>query len=401
MKVLVVGAGAYVTGRGTEGLGTVLPALAQYSKRGAISEVIVQATRPANAAVVDEATREINHRLGTRLSVGYRVGDESASDASGFDCAIVVVPDAHHHAMCSRVIESGVHCLVAKPLTPTLAEARDLLALQHRHGVHAMVEFHKRLDPQNRIVKRLIAEDRIGSLSHVNVTYSQRASAPSELFRHWAESANIFQYLGVHYVDLLHFMTGFRPTRVMAVGSKGVLGARGLDVDDVIMAIVVWASPDDPGREFVANFTIGWIDPELSTAESDQRYSISGSKGRIECDQKHRGLEVVANDDRVRSINPHFSEYLADQGDALDFAGYGADSIACFLDDVDAIRGGRTSWQALAAVRPSFQQALVSTAVLEAVAQSLERGSAWIGVDADRPAPSDAEPEEWPRAEAR
>ena len=35
-------------------------------------------------------------------------------------------------------------------------EATKLCALQREHGVHAMVEFHKRLDPQNRIAKRRI-----------------------------------------------------------------------------------------------------------------------------------------------------------------------------------------------------------------------------------------------------
>lgn len=401
MRVLVVGAGAYVTGRGTEGLGTVLPALAQHSKRSPISRVVVEATQPSNRALVDEATRTINDRLGTRLSVEYRQTNGGIDDASEFDCAVVVVPDDHHHSVCSRLIERGVHCLVAKPLTPTLAEARHLVALQHRHGVHAAVEFHKRLDAQNRIVKRLVAEGRIGNVSHVNVTYSQRASAPSELFRGWAENANIFQYLGVHYVDLLYFMTGFRPVRTMAVGSRGVLSGRGLDVDDVIMAIMVWASPSEPDQQFVANFTIGWIDPELSTAESDQRYSMVGAKGRIECDQKHRGLEVVASDDRVRAINPHFSEYLASQSSDLDFSGYGPQSISCFLDDVASIQRGEVTWRELVDQRPSFQQALVSTAALEAVAESLARGSTWVEIDANDTSPVEPATPEWPRAEAR
>lgn len=401
MKVLVVGAGAYVTGRGTEGLGTVLPALGQHSKRTPITRVVVEATRASNAAVVEHAAKEIDRRLGTQLPVEYRVTRGEVPDAAGFDCAIVVVPDDHHFEICAGLIEQGVHCLVVKPLAPTLAEARGLVALQRRRGVHAAVEFHKRHDPQNRLVKRLLAEGRVGDISHVNVSYSQRASAPSELFRSWAENANIFQYLGVHYVDLLYFMTGYRPERVMAVGTRGVLAQRGLDVDDAIVAIVEWADPGDPARRFLANMTIGWIDPELSTAESDQRYTVVGARGRIECDQKDRGLELVANDDRVRTVNPHFSEYLAGPGGDLDFCGYGPDSISRFLDDVADIAAGHTSWRELIDLRPSFEQALVSTAVLDAVSESLTSASAWVDVADVGAGTPPAHDEEWSRAEAR
>lgn len=388
MRILVVGAGAYVTGRGTEGLGTVLPALAQHSKRSPIDEVVVRATRESNAAVVRKSTDEINHRLGSTLSVRYETSSESLADVGEFDGAIVVVPDDQHFPICASLIRSGVHCLVVKPLTPSLDEAFELVALQRQHGVHAMVEFHKRFDSQNRLVRRLLDEGRLGRLSHANVAYSQRATVPAQLFRGWAESTNIFQYLGVHYVDLLYFLTKFRPERAMAVGCRGVLSRQGLDVDDAIMAMVVWRSPDDPQHRFVSNFSVGWIDPTLSTAESDQRYSIVGSAGRIECDQKNRGLELVAEHDRVRTINPYFSEFLCDQAGGIDFAGYGPESISCFLDDVSRIQRGQTHWQELCVSRPSFEQALVSTAVLEAVDASLASNGAWqevTSVDAGEP----------------
>jgi len=382
VRVLVLGAGAYVTGRGTEGLGTVLPALAQHSKSAPIEEVTIRATRESNASLVHKAAEQINHRLGSRLQVRYETSTGPRGSDAGYDCAIVVVPDEQHFATCSSLIRVGLHCLVVKPFTPSLEEATRLLSLQREHGVHAAVEFHKRLDPQNRVVKRLLDEGRIGTPSHASVAYSQRTEVPSELFRHWSEQTNIFQYLGVHYVDLLHFLTGYLPERAMAIGSRGVLVERGLDLDDAILATVEWRSPERPQRRFVSSFTVGWIDPSLSTAESDQRYSIVGSTGRIDCDQKHRGLELVTDHDRVRSINPHFSEYLGSQDAACDFAGYGADSIRAFLDDVAAIRRGKLRWQELVGCRPSFQQALVSTAVLEAVSQSLASRNAWIAVPA-------------------
>ena len=41
----------------------------------------------------------------------------------------------------------------------------------------------------------------LGDLYYSHIHYSQRECIPSTHFKSWAESTNIFQYLGVHYVD--------------------------------------------------------------------------------------------------------------------------------------------------------------------------------------------------------
>jgi predicted dehydrogenase len=50
------------------------------------------------------------------------------------DAASVAVPTVYHHAVASQLLESGIDCLVEKPIAATLAEADDLLALAERHG---------------------------------------------------------------------------------------------------------------------------------------------------------------------------------------------------------------------------------------------------------------------------
>ena len=50
--------------------------------------------------------------------------------------------------------------------------------------------------------------------------YSQRKSVPSEVFRTWVEKINILQYLGVHYIDIVRFVSGAKPVKVMAMGQK-------------------------------------------------------------------------------------------------------------------------------------------------------------------------------------
>jgi len=382
MKVLVVGAGMYVTGRGTQGIGTVLPALAQYSRSHHLEAVTVAATRPETASGVVEACNRINDLLGSALRVEYRqipISIESSVRPSEFDCAIVCVPDHLHFETTAALLRAGIHCLVVKPLTPTLAEAKDLLALQVERGLLGAVEFHKRYDEQNLLVRKMIREGVIGTPKYMVVAYSQRIGIPLDVFRAWSHRTNIFQYLGVHYIDLIYFLTGFKPVRLTAIGSRGVLEENGVDTWDSVHATVVWENEADRS-EFLSQLAIGWIDPNSTSALSDQRYFLVGSRGRVDLDQTDRGIHVVSGSSGVETPNPHFSMVLG-QDDGLAFQGYGYRSIERFLNDVAQVKDGQVMPSALDHVRPSFRQSLVATSVVEAVNASLAAGGAWKSIN--------------------
>jgi predicted dehydrogenase len=379
MKILVVGAGMYVTGRGGTGAGTILASLAQASRTMPVEEVLVVARNPANATAVAEATQRINGLLGSALKVRYQALTGDLGDAvklEDYGAAIVCVPDHLHFEVASQLLERGVPSLIVKPLTPTVAEAKELIAIQQKSGAYAAVEFHKRWDESNLSARRTITDGKLGALVYGVVEYSQRISIPTEVFKGWAERTNIFQYLGCHYVDLFHFLTGLVPLRAMAVGTRGVLASRGVNTWDSVHAQVVWAGG------FVSQLTISWIDPTTTSALSDQRIKIIGEKGRIELDQKDRGIELVTQGDGVLHPNPYFADYLPSTNGGLEFQGYGHRSIAAFVGDViDLKRGARTLSQ-LEALRPTLRRSLISTAVVEAVNRSLSEDQGWRPIDA-------------------
>lgn len=378
MRVLVFGAGMYVTGRGTTGEGTILPALAEASKKHPIESVTLVATTAANAPLVAEATAQINQRLATTLPVEYRRQDQ-ALELSDYDCAIISVPDHLHHTLGLRVLEAGLHCLMVKPLTPTVQEAEALIAAQERAGVYAVVEFHKRFDEANLLVKRLLAEQALGRLSYATVEYSQRLEVPLSTFAGWSSQTNIFQYLGVHYVDLLAFLTGFLPRRVLALGTRGILSTRGIDSYDSVHAIVQWQreteAADDP---FVSQLATSWIDAAGSAAASEQRYTLVGERGRICCDQTRRGLQLT-RDDGIAEINPYFSQYLATPGGQR-FAGYGPASVMQFIEDVVALQSGQVDVAELDATRPTFRATRPATSVVDAANRSLAASGSWVEI---------------------
>jgi len=382
MKVLVVGAGMYVTGRHGSGIGTIMASLAQASRELPIESVTIAARSKSNQTLVADAARRINEILGTALAFEYVAIDSERpilpQTAGQFDCAIVSVPDHLHHHYAAEFLVAGIPPLVVKPLTATLAEAQDLVALQVRHGTYGAVEFHKRFDESNLYAKRSIAEGALGQLLYITVDYSQQVHIPLEVFRGWAAQTNIFQYLAVHYIDLVTFLTGFIPYRAMAYGTYGRLRAAGIETYDSIHAHVLWRNPMQPQETMIQQLSTNWIDPDTTSALSDQRFKIVGTKGRLELDQKNRGIELVTEEHGVKHANPYFSDFLPDQDNKLAFQGYGYKSTVTFLKDVIALSKGSVRRQDLDPLRPSFSQGLISAAVTESVSQSLANDSRWI-----------------------
>ncbi len=375
----------YVTGRGDTGPGTILASLCESSRVLPIQEVTVAATKEDNRSHVEQAAARLNHRLGTSLEVRYVTipGDPARSIAQltaeqTYDAVIISVPDHLHHAYAHASLEAGLHTMLVKPFVETLAEAQSLTELAASKDRLAVVEFHKRFDEANRYARGVIAAGEIGAPLYAVVRYSQRVGVPTEIFRGWAHKTNIFQYLAVHYVDLLWFLTRLRPRRVSAVGTKTLLASMGIDTYDSVHATIEWCG--DAGERFVSQIASNWIDPDSTTAMSDQRYEIVGTQGRIDLDQKNRGLDLVVGGQAAQAINPYFSSFLPSGSGHDIFQGYGHSSVNAFVSDLARIQSGNARLQDLPSDRPTFAESQVSTAVIEAANLSLAADGAWCEV---------------------
>jgi len=391
-NVLVIGAGMYVCGRGTAGYGTVLPTLIQAQQEGEIGEIWVAATRPESVQALRQKLQELAARFGASAAVrivpeGRRADPQAYRSALAQlaqpACAIVVVPDHLHAAVGADVIRAGLHLLMVKPLAPTLAEGREMVELLEAHQVYGAVDFHKRFDEANLLLRRTIDDGQLGELRHVAVRYSQRRLI-RQLFASWIEHTNVFQYLGVHYVDLIYFLTGARPVRVQAVGQPPAEPGADPGRFDAIHAVVEWKDP-----ALTSSLATSWADPDRSPAMSDQAITVVGTRGRYESDQMRRGVQLVTDEHGLEEVNPYFSQVYRDAAGRMGIHGYGPRSIRQFLADVQGLINGTQRLSELSAQRPSFQQALVSTAVIEAAGRSAAAGGEWMAVD-----------DGWQRAEA-
>ncbi len=386
MNIAIIGTGMYTCGRGTDSYGTILPALYEWKRSGKAFTLSIAGHHSGGIGIVKKKISELNKLFGFEITPKYFPAGNK-SDQYAYKsvirslgkpaCAIVAVPDNLHSAIAGDCIEKGIHTLVVKPLAPTLKEAKRLIKLGEDNNVYCAVEYHKRFDKANVMLKDTIAKDSLGDLLYILVEYSQRKSIPTSHFKSWVNSTNIFQYLGVHYVDLIYYVTGAHPLRAMATGQKAYLASKGTDVYDSIQAGIEWRAPS--GKKFISYIATNWIDPEATSAMSDQKIKVIGTKGRFESDQKNRGIQVVTDAGGIEEPNPYFCRPYGREGE-LAYSGYGIDSICRFLDDVVDIENKDVTIPELEKNRPTFRQSLIPTAILEAVAKSLDRNGAWIDV---------------------
>ena len=389
IDVLIVGAGMHVSGRGTPTCGTVLPAVVQAHRDGLVGRMAVAATSAASIDAFREKLTTLNQRLGTSARFEGFPAQGSSPDAwrdalAGLGtraCVIIVVPDDLHAPIATEALRRRLPVLVEKPLTPTLQEAQALVALSREMGVYGAVDFHKRWDLMNLKLKETVEDGRLGTPLYSTVEYSQRRVIPETVFRAWVEKANPFQYLCVHFVDILVFALRAVPNRAMAVGQRCYLPERGINTYDAVQACVEWSLPG-AGVPFVSTFTANWIDPNTTSALSYQSLKVIGTQGRFESDQRDRGLEVITEATGIETLNPYFTQsYPVGDGTRREYRGYGIDSVRTFLEDVRDLHDGRIAPADLEPVRPTLRQALASTAVVDAVNQSLARDGAWVAIE--------------------
>lgn len=379
LHIVVIGSGMYSKG-------TIIPALFEWGRRFPI-EIWVVATDPHRLMTSKEKIEGLKKRMGVETVIHYaplkkrdeRTYEKIIPHVGRPACAIVVVPDHLHEPIASFALRHRLHTLVVKPLTATRREALSLIELQRAYGIYGAVEFHKRYDEANLKLKETIRAGDIGEPLYAVVEYSQRKTIPEEIFASWIPHTNIFQYLGVHYIDLLYFSTAARPLRAMATGQKHWLVSKGIDTYDAIQAVIEWELPSK--NRFVSHLLTNWIDPRSSSAMSDQKIKIIGSRGRFESDQKKRGMMITTDEKGVEEPNPYFSASFEEEG-KLTFSGYGIRSIHQFLKDISDIETGLKKIEELSSQgRPTFEQALVSTAVVEAVNRSLHENGQWITIE--------------------
>lgn len=193
---------------------------------------------------------------------------DEALDAPEVDAVVLAVPAHAHAALATRVLESGRHVMVEKPLAMEVGEGRDLVALAEERDLIAMVG-HTFLYAEP--VRRLKAYIEAGDLGRVQYLYSQRLS----LGRIRRDCSALWNF-GPHDISIMLYLLDELPTEVTARGFSFI----GEGIDDVVFGSLQF--PSGIG----ANLHVSWIDPRktrLMTVVGDEKMVIYND---VSTDQK-------------------------------------------------------------------------------------------------------------------
>lgn len=381
MRLAIFGVGMYSTGRQTDGIGTIFPAAFQCLTLGKISEIVFFASSIQSELEALERLKTVCRNNGIDDDLINRIKNSRANEEQhslsvslsswSIDAAIVATPDDKHFEILDTLCSHGIPSLCVKPLTSSYKEARNITAKFKDNNVLGLVEFHKRFDTANQLIKREFDNGKIGDLYRINVDYAQPSYIPLKVFKDWVGKTNIFQYLGVHYVDQIYFVTGFKPVRVRVFPVKGDI-YKEIKSYDQVNVVIQWEYEESTFDSF---HMTSWAEVPSSLYVSKQSIEYVGSKGRVFSDQSNRGLSIL-NDSGYSLPNPYFTQDIKGTLNPVDIEGYGVDSVKYFIESVSALKSGEKSLEQIVndGRACTFESALISMSVIDAVNRCLEEG---------------------------
>jgi predicted dehydrogenase len=219
-------------------------------------------------------------------------------------------------------------------------QAGEIEKFAFEKGLFVGVEYHKRLDDRNLLARQryrqgLFGEFRVGQAHLMEPWYYRHSN-----FQNWCtiENSDPFTYIGCHYIDLVHFITGLLPTEVSVVGmvERFPNGNRAFMWSD---GRVLWEN----GACLNVINGFGYPDAGAGSNAQGMRLFCSGKEdgGLIDHHDQFRGVkhshavkDPAFGDKQYHEINPDYFQMVDIGGKGLKPVGYGYRSIELLINAI-------------------------------------------------------------------
>jgi predicted dehydrogenase len=138
---------------------------------------------------------------------------EDAVAARPADAALVVVPPEYHAPVALDALEAGLDCLIEKPFTTTIPEARAVESRASALGRTVMVSQNYRFKRAAQTVRGAIHQGSIGEIGQVFGRFMK--APPFTGFRTQMEEPLLVD-MAIHHFDFIRGIFGLEPARVWA-----------------------------------------------------------------------------------------------------------------------------------------------------------------------------------------
>lgn len=183
------------------------------------------------------------------------------------DAVYIATPNAQHTPYVTAALEAGIHVLLEKPATASLADAQDILDLQKRSGAKLMIAYRLHHEPGTvEMVSRAHKGD-FGDLRAFTAVFAQNVAEENSR-GHNGYWGGPVPDMGTYPLNAVRNLFGEEPIAVHATGSK--TPGRGFNFDDTVAVTLQF-----PGDR-LAQFTVSYA---TTPAE---RFTLIGTKATIE-----------------------------------------------------------------------------------------------------------------------
>lgn len=235
---------------------------------------------------------------------------------------VVAVPDHLHYEVIMTALRHNQHVCTVKPLVLKAAQALEIEQEAYSRGLVVGVEYHKRFDDRALLARRRYREGKFGEFRLGTACLLEKWYYRHSNFQNWCtvENSDAFTYIGCHYVDLVHFITGLLPVAVSVYGIRDRYpnGNEGFLWTD---ARVVWNN----GACLNVQNALGFPDEAPGTNTQGLTMYCAGKDrgGLISHSDQYRGIKYcyIEKDDAPGST--YYAEPSTDYFQYLDFGGPG------------------------------------------------------------------------------
>lgn len=126
---------------------------------------------------------------------------------NSIDAAVVAAPTRLHHPIAADLLQQGIHCLVEKPITSTIAEADELVEIAREQNLVLQVGQVERFNPTMDVVREELARPR----------YVESTRTSGYTFR--STDVGAVLDLMIHDIDLVLSLVDSEVVDVRAIGT--------------------------------------------------------------------------------------------------------------------------------------------------------------------------------------
>lgn len=139
---------------------------------------------------------------------------EEALEATDPEAVLVTASLVGHVPAAVAALESGRHVLIEKPFAPSVAEAKELVALADARGLQVAVSQNYRFFPAVETVRQLVADRELGDLHAVEIDFRQFSGVGGVRGPHHALDEPLLVDMSIHHFDLIRYVLGREVTEI-------------------------------------------------------------------------------------------------------------------------------------------------------------------------------------------